>query len=170
MTDENPTYRRLIALLDEHRAEYRLIDHASEGRTELVSAMRGHDPAHAAKCILVMLKFGKKVTRFLLAVILGDARLNVEAVKSLKRATYAGFAPPEKAEQLTACVVGTVLPFALDPTLELLADVGIREADTLFFNAARLDRSVALRTDDYIRIANPRFEHIAERQPSAKVL
>jgi Ala-tRNA(Pro) deacylase len=33
------TYQRLIALLDAHGAQYRLIDHAPEGQTELVSAM-----------------------------------------------------------------------------------------------------------------------------------
>jgi Ala-tRNA(Pro) deacylase len=33
------TYTHLIALLNQHEAHYRLIDHAPEGRTELVSAM-----------------------------------------------------------------------------------------------------------------------------------
>jgi Ala-tRNA(Pro) deacylase len=31
----------------------------------------------------------------------------------------------------------------------------------LFFDAARLDRSLALRTEDYLRIAAPRFEAIS---------
>ena len=38
------TYTRLIALLNQHGAQYRLIDHAPEGRTELVSAMRALRP------------------------------------------------------------------------------------------------------------------------------
>ena len=38
------TYARLIGLLEEHQAQYRLIDHPPEGRTEIVSAFRGHDP------------------------------------------------------------------------------------------------------------------------------
>ena len=42
------TYARLIALLDEHHATYRLIDHAPEGRTEIVSALRGNTLAQAA--------------------------------------------------------------------------------------------------------------------------
>ena len=36
-------YERLIGDLDAAGARYRLIDHAPEGRTELVSALRGHD-------------------------------------------------------------------------------------------------------------------------------
>lgn len=160
---ENATYTRLIALLDEHHARYRLIDHAPEGRTEIVSAFRAHPVAQAAKCIVVMVKLGKKVTKFVLAVVPGDARLDLNAIKALKRGTYAGFAPPDRAEDLAASVVGTVLPFAFDPRLELIADPEIRGFGELFFNAARLDQSIALNTEDYIRLANPRFERIVER-------
>ena len=47
-------------------ARYRLIDHAPEGRTDLVSALRGHDVAQAAKCLIVIVKIGKKQTRYAL--------------------------------------------------------------------------------------------------------
>ena len=57
------TYDRLIALLDDNGATYRLIDHPEEGRTEIVSGYRGHDPAAAAKCMIGMVKLGKKVTK-----------------------------------------------------------------------------------------------------------
>lgn len=161
---QSDTYERLIALLDSNQARYRLIDHPPEGRTEFVSPMRGHAVAQAAKCIVAMIKIGKKVTHFVLAVVPGDARVNLDAIKALKGATYAGFAPPERAEELAASVVGTVLPFAIDPRLELIVDPGIKEHDEIFFNAARLDRSICLKTQDYIRLANPRFERIALRQ------
>jgi hypothetical protein len=38
--DPGDIYTRLIAWLDEHHVASRLIDHAPEGRTEIVSAMR----------------------------------------------------------------------------------------------------------------------------------
>ena len=156
------TYERLIELLDANGAHYRLIDHPPEGRTELVSPMRGHPVAQAAKCIIVMIKVGKKVTKFVLAVVPGDARVNLDAIKSLKGGTYAGFAPPERAEELAASVVGTVLPFAMDSRLELIADPALKQHDEIFFNAARLDRSIGLQTQDYIRLAHPRFEAISD--------
>ena len=43
------TYEKLIALLDEAGASYRLIDHEPEGQTDKVSAMRGDPVAAAAK-------------------------------------------------------------------------------------------------------------------------
>jgi Ala-tRNA(Pro) deacylase len=47
-------YARLIADLDASGARYRLIEHEPEGRTELVSALRGHDLASAAKCLILL--------------------------------------------------------------------------------------------------------------------
>jgi Ala-tRNA(Pro) deacylase len=35
----------------------------------------------------------------------------------------------------------------------------------LYFNAARLDRSMALRTRDSVAVAKPRVERIAETRP-----
>ena len=46
---DRQVYDRLVADLDASGARYRLIEHAPEGRTEVVSALRGHDLASAAK-------------------------------------------------------------------------------------------------------------------------
>jgi Ala-tRNA(Pro) deacylase len=61
-------------------------------------------------------------------------------------------------------VAGTVLPFAFSPELELIVDPSLLANDELYFNAARLDRSVVLKTRDYLALAKPRIEGIAERR------
>src|SRR5579871_1340254 len=101
------TYTRLIALLDANGATYRLIDHAPEGRTEVVSPLRGNALAQAAKCLVLMVKVGKKVTRYVLAVVPGDMRVDLAAVKALLGGTYVAFASPEIAERLAGSVPGT---------------------------------------------------------------
>lgn len=153
-------YERLIADLDAAGARYRLIDHPPEGRTDLVSALRGHDVACAAKCLVVMVKIGKKRTRYVLAVVPGDARLDLQAVKTLLGGTYVAFAGRDKAEELAGSVSGTVLPISYHPDLELIADPALLRIPELYFNAARLDRSIALATDDYVRLAAPRIAPI----------
>ena len=158
---EHETYDRLIALLDEQGAQYRVIEHAPEGATEVVSELRGNSLAQAAKCIVVMVKVGKKVTRFVLAVVPGDRRVDLGAVKALLEGTYVSFASRDIAEQLAGSVSGTVLPFSFEERLELIVDPGLLEHDEIFFNAARLDRSLALATKDYVRIAAPQTEPIA---------
>ena len=160
---ENETYERLIALLDEHKAQYRLIDHPAEGRTEIVSPMRGNRLEQAAKCMIVMAKLGRKTTKYILAVVAGNSRVDLSALKQLLGGTYASFASPEIAERLSGSVVGTVLPFSFTPEMELIVDPGLLSNQEIYFNAARLDRSMALRTDDYVAITRPRIERIASQ-------
>lgn len=163
-------YTRLIALLDQEKAQYRLIDHAPEGRTELVSAMRGNRLEQAAKCIILMVKQGKKVTRYVLTVVPGDAKVDLQAVKALMQGTYIAFASTEIAERLAGSVTGTILPFSFNPELELIVDPSLLENDELYFNAARLDHSMVLKTSDYVAAAKPRLERIVsarEAEPLA---
>jgi Ala-tRNA(Pro) deacylase len=156
------TYDKLIGLLDEHAAVYRVIEHAEQGATEEVSALRGNTLRQAAKCIVVMVKTGKKTKRYALAVVPGDRRLDLAALKALFGGTYAGFATPEVAERLAGSVSGTILPFSFDPELELVVDPALLEEEEIFFNAARLDRSLALRTADYRTVAEPRTAVISQ--------
>ncbi|MFE0106049.1 YbaK/EbsC family protein [Streptomyces sp. NPDC059009] len=155
-------YTKLIGLLDEHGATYRVIEHAPQGATEEVSALRGNTLAQAAKCIVVMVKTGKKSKRYVLAVVPGDRRVDLNAVKALHAGTYVGFATQEVAERLAGSVSGTILPFSFDPELELVVDPALLGQEEIFFNAARLDRSLALRTADYREIAGPRTEAISQ--------
>ncbi len=149
------TYTKLIALLDDNHAEYRLIDHEPQGQTDLVSAMRGHHPSEAAKC-------NKKQKKFVLAVVPGDKRVSLGAIKTLFNGIYVGFASSDVAEELAGSVSGTVLPFSFNPELELIVDPILLQNETLYFNAARLDRSLALNTADYKTIAHPRIAAITE--------
>lgn len=161
VTADRDVYARLIAELDAAGAQYRLIEHAPEGRTEVVSALRGHALAHAAKCLILLVKMGKKQTLYVLAVLPGDARLDLAAVKALLGASYVAFADTSKAEELAGSPTGTVLPFSYDERLELIADPALLDCYELYFNAGRLDRSIALNGKDYLRLAQPRIARIA---------
>jgi len=154
-------YTQLIAFLEERGVPFDLIDHAPEGRTELVSALRGHDVSDAAKCMILMVKHGKKVTRYALAVIPGDSRVDLAAVKALLSATYVSFASPQLAEDLAGTPIGTVLPFSFNPALELIVDLSLLDHGRIYFNAGRLDRSMVLDTRRYLAIAKPRLARIS---------
>ena len=66
------------------------------------------------------------------------------------------------AERLAGSVTGTVLPFSFNPELELVVDPSLLENDEIYFNAARLDRSMVLKTSDYVAVARPRLGRIVE--------
>jgi Ala-tRNA(Pro) deacylase len=44
----------------------------------------------------------------------------------------------------------------------LVVDPSLLANDELYFNAARLDRSMVLKTSDYTALAKPRLERIVE--------
>jgi Ala-tRNA(Pro) deacylase len=155
------THAWLIDLLDTAGADYRTIDHRPEGRTEVVSAYRAHPLAQAAKCVVARVRVGRRDRRYLLAVVSGDRRVDLERLRALCDGTAAALAPRDVAERLTRCVSGSIIPFTADPELALVVDPELLEHDELYFNAARLDRSIALRTTDYLALARPRVERIA---------
>jgi Ala-tRNA(Pro) deacylase len=157
------TYDELITLLDAANADYTLIDHDPVGTTEVVSALRGHPVEQAAKCLLLVVKPDRKTRRYVLAVIPGDRKVDLGAVEALYNARYAGFCDATTAERLARTVSGTVLPFAIDADVELVVDPHVLAQPRLYFNAARLDRSVSLATTDYQRIARPRVHDIASK-------
>lgn len=162
--DSEDTYTQLITFLEQHEVPYRLIDHAPEGRTENVSPMRGNKLSQAAKCIVLMVKIGKKVTKYILAVVPGDARVDLQAIKTMMQGTYVAFASSDIAERLAGSVAGTILPFSFNSELELVVDPSLLENDEIYFNAARLDRSMALKTSDYVAVARPRLQRIVTVQ------
>ncbi|MFE0761541.1 YbaK/EbsC family protein [Streptomyces smyrnaeus] len=155
------TYHRLISLLDDTATPYRLIDHVPEGTTEAVSALRGHPLCQAAKCLILRAKLDRRTTRHVLAVVPGDRRVDLDAVRALLAARYVGVSDAVTAERLARAAPGTVLPFSFDPDLALVADPGVVAQPQLYFNAARLDRSLVISGTDYQQLARPRVARIA---------
>nr|WSZ13840.1 YbaK/prolyl-tRNA synthetase associated domain-containing protein [Streptomyces canus] len=163
--DAYDTYGRLISLLDASSVDYTLIDHAPEGTTDAVCALRGHPASEAAKCIVLRVKVDRRTTRSVLAVVPGDRRVDLDAIRALYAARYVGFSDAETAERLARAIPGTVLPFSFDPELEAVADPDVVARPRLYFNAARLDRSLCMSGADYARSAKPRVEPIAGPVP-----
>jgi Ala-tRNA(Pro) deacylase len=159
------TYNRVIAMLNDYGIQYRVIDHPPEGRTRAASAVRGHPPSQAAKCMVVEVR----IERYALCVIPGDAQVNLDAVCELYGGTRARLAPSQTAELLTECERGTIVPFSFRPSqLELITDPRLLEQEQMYFNAARLDRSLTISTEDFLHVARPRLADIAGRTHTSR--
>ena len=143
-------FDRLVALLGEAKAKFRVIEHAAEGRSEKISVIRGNRPEQAAKAMVLDVRGGGGGRRHVLAILPGNRKLDFAAVAALFEARKCGFASPDTAQLLTGCAMGAVPPFALNPELALVVDENLLNNDTLYFNAGRLDRSMELDTKDWI--------------------
>lgn len=156
-------FHRLVALLTEAEAKFRVIEHEAEGRSEKISTIRGNRPDQAAKAMVLDLRGGGGGRRHVLAVLPGNRKLDFEAVAALFGARKCGFASPQTAQALTGCIMGAVPPFALNSDLAIVADEDLLRNESVFFNAGRLDRSMELRTGDWLAAAKPRVAKIAAR-------
>ncbi|WP_221352113.1 YbaK/EbsC family protein [Streptomyces beigongshangae] len=95
--------------------------------------------------------------RRLPAVVPGDRRVGLHRIKHLYDAAGAALAAPDVAERLKGCVRGPTIPFSFHPELQLVADPRLLDHSEIYFNAACLDRSLALSTHDHVRVARPRL-------------
>jgi Ala-tRNA(Pro) deacylase len=155
------TFDRIVALLTGTGANFRIIEHEAEGRSEKISVIRGNRPDQAAKAMVLDVRGGGGGRRHVLAILPGSRKLDFDAVATLFEARKCGFASPATAQELTGCVMGAVPPFAFDPALTVVVEQDLLANDTLFFNAGRLDRSMELDTKDWLAAANPRIARIA---------
>lgn len=156
-------FERLIGLLGEAGAKFRIIEHEAEGRSEKISAIRGNRPGQAAKAMVLDVRGGGGGKRAVLAILPGNRKLDFAAIAGLFDARKCGFASPETAQAMTGCVMGAVPPFSLNPDLSVVVDEDLLANETLFFNAGRLDRSMELDTRDWIAVAKPRIARIAAK-------
>lgn len=154
---------QLCALLDDWGAVYRVVEHEAEGRTELIARIRGNRIEQSIKSIVLQVRVSKRENIYCLANVPGDCRIDFEGVKAHYRADSAAFAVREKAQELTGCVIGAIPPFSFSGQLQVLADPLIAENEEVVFNAGRLDRSIFMKSADYLRIAKPELVKIALR-------
>ncbi len=155
------THERLIALLDENNARYRIVEHILEGRSEEISKIRGNDPAQAMKAIVASVRGGGGGKRYVLAILPGIRKLDMKALCRAMGAQKGRFSPEEEATEMTGCVMGAVPPFSFRDELPVIVDPACKNNEEVVFNAGRLDRSIFMAFSDYERIVKPQYSEIS---------
>lgn len=162
-TGATPVFRQLVERLDGERARYRLIAHPAAGRSEEVARIRGTEVGQGAKAMACKLKMPEGPPRHVLAVLAADRQLDLGALAACCGAKRASLMSPQEIAALTGCVLGAIPPFSFHADLELVADPELFERyPEIAFNAGRLDASMVLAADDYLRIARPRMAAIRQ--------
>lgn len=147
-------FEKLVALLDTDSARYRVLTHPAEGRSDLVAAIRGTAPGQGAKAMLCKPKTAPGP--LILAVLPGDQKVDFKKVALAAGVKKVTLASPEEAMHATGCVIGAIPPFSFSTDIVLVVDPTLVESyEEIAFNAGRLDRSIVLNSEDYVRIANP---------------
>jgi len=148
------THDKLIALLEQHQARYRLMAHEATGKCEAVAAIRGTELGQGAKALVCHVK-GNGVKQHVLAVLPADQQADLARVAQAVGGRRASLASPAEVDMLTGCVFGAIPPFSFHPDLWLVVDpLLFARFDEIAFNAGRLDLSMVLHTEDYRRLCN----------------
>jgi Ala-tRNA(Pro) deacylase len=154
-------FEQLVELFSSGNAVFRVIEHEPQGRSDAVAAIRGTRPEQGAKAIVCAIPVADG-TRYVVAVVPGDRRVDVKAVARHVGGKKGSFAQPAVAQQLTGCAIGAIPPVVFDDALALLVDDAFLDRETeIAFNAGRLDRSIVIRAADYRRIVAPDVAAIA---------
>ena len=148
-------HQRLISLLAEQEARFRVVAHEAVGKCEAVSEIRGTDLRQGAKALVCKVK-GNGVKKHILAILAADRQADLSLLASHCGGLKASLASPAEVDALTGCVFGAIPPFSFHPDLTLVADPLLFERfDEIAFNAGLLEKSVIMDTQDYLRIARP---------------
>lgn len=162
-------FQRLVNLLDRHQARYRVILHPAEGQSARVAEIRGTEPGQGAKAMLCSLKGTSDV--YGLVILSGDQKLDMKKVGAALGGKKAQLVPAELARELTGCVIGAIPPLSFDPRIALIVDPPLIERYTeIAFNAGRLDASMVLDTQDYLRIARPLLLSVTQESEGLQVV
>lgn len=154
MTGEFPMFEQLLTLLETGNARYRVLAHPAEGNSERVAQIRGTAPGQGAKAMLCRVK--ELPDQLVLAIVPGDRKLDFRKLAASVGGRKASFASPQDAEQRTGYAIGAIPPFSFKSDIRLVVDPQLlaRHAE-IAFNSDRLDRSIVLNADDYLRLARP---------------
>ncbi|EMY3085146.1 MULTISPECIES: YbaK/prolyl-tRNA synthetase associated domain-containing protein [Raoultella] len=155
MPEKRNTHRQLLALLEQHQAHYRVVEHEAVGKCEAVSEIRGTALGQGAKALVCKVK-GNGVNQHVLAILAADQQADLSRLAQHIGGSKASLASPAEVDTLTACVFGAIPPFSFHPDLRLIADPLLFDRyPEIAFNAGQLDKSIILNTEDYLRIARP---------------
>jgi Ala-tRNA(Pro) deacylase len=156
-----PIFQQLVSLLDGGGARYRVIEHPAAGKSEEVARIRGTEVGQGAKAMACKLQIPGSPAVHVLAVLAADRQLDLTALAALFGAKKASLMSPKEIDAMTGCVLGAIPPFSFHPELKLVADPELFERyREIAFNAGRLDASMVLDAEDYLRLAVPQMAAI----------
>ncbi|WP_407656517.1 YbaK/EbsC family protein [Limnobaculum zhutongyuii] len=155
-------FNQLITLLECGQARYRVIEHASAGRSEEAAKARGTQIEQGAKALVCHVK-GNGIKQHVLAVLPAHRKANLQVLAQKLGGTRASLASPQEVMTLTQCVFGAIPPFSFHPDLKLVVDpLLFKQLDEMVFNAGSLEKSLLLNVEDYQRIVKPEQVEFSE--------
>lgn len=168
--DYHPVTAQITSLLASNGCWFETFEHPPVRTSEEAAKLRsGYELKQGAKAIILRVRYSKANKQFVMLVFPADRKFDENKVKALLRARDLRFATEQEVAALTGGVqVGGVPPFGNLFSLPVIVDPALLENERIVFNAGDRCFSVAMRSTDFIRLVNPRFESFTEEADHAK--
>ena len=158
----HPVTSKIAELLETNNMWFETFEHEPVRTSEEASKVRdGYTIDQGAKALIVRVKISNANKKFVMLVLPGIARFDVDKVKLLFEAKDIRFATEQEVDEITEGVKpGGVPPFGNLFDLEVIADPSLFENEKIIFNAGDKSFSVGMYSKDYKEIMNPQIESI----------
>ncbi len=159
----HPTVKRITDLLATHGCWFETFEHAPVRTSEEATKMRPEYSMHqGAKALIVRVEARDKTKKFVMLVFPADLKFDGKKVKALLDARSVNFATEAEVAEITAGVqVGGVPPFGNLFGLEVFVDESLFGNEKIIFNAGDRSFSVAMKSEDYQKIVQPKIVQFA---------
>lgn len=154
----HPLTEKIKSLLLENNYWFEDFEHEAVRTSEEAAKVRtGYSLKQGAKALIVRIKInGEK--RYVMLVVPGDVKFDKKKVQEVLHAKDMRFATEEEVSQITEGVkVGGVPPFGNLFGLNVIADTSLFDNEKIIFNAGDRRYSIAMKSEDYKNLINPKI-------------
>lgn len=153
---QNP-YQKIIEMLDTQGVKYEIAEHEPVYTSEQAARVRNESVNTGAKSLLL-----KADNNFVLTVLPGGKRLSSKKLKDFLGLKSLRFATPQEVKEIMGCEIGACYPLGRIIGIKTIVDNVLLENNEISFNPGLHDKTIKLKSRDYLSIADAEMADIYE--------
>lgn len=150
-------FEEIKELLDEKKVIYQFKVHPPTYTSEESALHRGEPLKIGAKAMIL-----KTDTGFMMAALPADRKIDSARLKEIFHTKNLRFATKEELLEKTGLVPGAIPPFGSLFNTPMIIDKALLEEEYIAFNAGSLEKSIKMKTKDYMEIVKPKVEEFSK--------
>ncbi len=154
-------FDKIIQFLDRKSVVYRVVEHAACGSAQEYHEVVGTRYRQQLKALFLRIK-KEDVVSFIIAVVPGDMRSDLNKIKKYLEAQQVQMGSPEELMEHTGCVFGVVPPLGEVFGIGTIVDNHCFEENEVCFNAGRLTHSVFLSKSEFQKMIGDKVADIVK--------
>lgn len=159
----HPIVHKITQQLKDNQLWFETFEHEAVRTSEEAAKVRtGYSIDQGAKAMIVRVKKSEVDKKFVMLVVPGSLRFDERKVKVMLGVKDIRFASESEVDSITGGVLpGGVPPFGNIFGLEVFVDPKLLENEKIIFNAGDKSFSVAMKSEDFLKLVKPKIDFIS---------